>query len=86
VPAFGLCAGLATTWWISTSPKAQYIAISMLTGASTGAAIGGEQGKIAEVQIQSLIDTIGPRFSSLPAILSGVAATALSCWMFGKIS
>lgn len=81
VPALGLCAGLATTWWIATSPKAQYVAISMARGA-----LMGEDGKEAEAQFQLLVDTIGPRFSSLPSLLFGAAGTALSCWMFGKIS
>jgi hypothetical protein len=70
---------MATTWWIATSPKAQYVAISM-----AGGALMGSEGKEAEIQL--LVDIIGPRFSSLPSILFGVAGTALSCWTFGKIS
>lgn len=81
VPALGICAGLATTWWIATSPKAQYIAISAARGA-----LMGEEGKEARKQIELLVETLGPRFTSLPSILFGAAGTALSCWMFGKIS
>src|SRR5579863_7256108 len=36
VPALGFCAGLATTWLIATSPKAQYVAVMTAKGALMG--------------------------------------------------